>query len=429
MLNIFEDALKTVKKLGEEAGIGKTAMEYISNPEQLITVSLPVRMDNGDIKIFTGYRSRYNTILGPAKGGTRFDLGVDSNEVNGLALWMTIKTALVGLPYGGGKGGITVDVSTLSKFELERLSRAYIRAIADEIGEYVDIMAPDMATNGTIMSWMIDEYEKIKRIKSPGAITGKPIELGGSIFRTEATGYGVAIITQLLVKKLGINKDTSKVAIQGFGNVGRYLAKFLYEEGYKIVAISDVKGGIHCEDGININYVFDALENRQNNVASVTDPNVIKAIETHTGKKVLPIDNSKILELDVDILIPAAKDDVITKENVEQIKAKYIVEAANGPLSSEANQILESKGVIIVPDVLANAGGVTVSYFEWVQNLQRYSWEAEKIQTELVLIMTKAFNEIWEIYEKEKKSLRSSAYSIALRRIEKAINIKYNVIK
>lgn len=420
--NIFQDSLKTLTKLAEEANINQMALEYMKKPERLITVNLPVRMDNGEIKIFTGYRAMYNTILGPAKGGTRFDLGVNADEVNALALWMTIKTALVGLPYGGGKGGVLVDASTLSRFELERLSRAYIRAIADEIGPHTDIIAPDMATNSIIMGWMVDEYENIKRVKAPATLTGKPVELGGSLFRTEATGFGTAIVIKLLTDKFKLNPKDLTVAIQGYGNVGSYLSKYLFEMGYKVVAISDVKGGIYSEKGLNTTEITNVLWNSKEKRPSIYDENILSVC-----KDVKKITNEELLELDVDILVPAAKDEVITNKNVSRVKANYIIEAANGPIDNEANKILEDRGVVILPDVLSNAGGVTASYFEWVQNLQSYYWSEEKVQEELTLSLTKAFDNIWDLSTKENKSLRSAAYAIALRKIEQAINIKYNM--
>ncbi|MCL2567340.1 MAG: Glu/Leu/Phe/Val dehydrogenase [Alphaproteobacteria bacterium] len=416
-MSIFNDTVQLLNKLGKESGIKPEILDFLSQPELLTDVSFPVKMDNGKIKIFKGYRSRYSTILGPAKGGIRFHQDVNADEVNSLGLWMMVKNSLVGLPYGGGKGGVIVDARSVSMGELERISRGYVRAIFDSIGEKTDIPAPDLGTNPQVMSWMTDEYNTINRIKSPGTFTGKPVALGGSLFRTEATGFGASIITKLLSEKIGKAPSATSVAIQGLGNVGYYLTKFLHELGYKIMAISDVDGAIYAESGLNIPAIFEALKTAKKGTS------VKEIISVSAGAKA--ISNSELLELNIDILLPAAIENVITAKNAAKIKAKYIVEAANGPVAPEANPILEEAGIVVMPDVLVNAGGVVVSYFEWLQNLSYYYWEEAEVQEKLTKIMTKAFNNVWKLKEANKVSCRSAAYALALSRIESSLKAKF----
>ncbi|MDR0484822.1 MAG: Glu/Leu/Phe/Val dehydrogenase [Alphaproteobacteria bacterium] len=421
--NIFQDTVNLLNKLGKESGINPNVLNYLSQPELLTSVSFPVKMDDGKIRIFKGFRSRYSTILGPAKGGIRFHQDVNAKEVNSLGLWMMVKNSLVGLAYGGGKGGVIVDSRALSTGELERVSRAYVRAIYDAIGEKTDIPAPDVGTNPTVMACMSDEYDTINRVKSPGTFTGKPIPLGGSLFRTEATGFGAYITTKLLSEKIGKSPKETTVAVQGLGNVGYYLTKFLNEEGYKVLAISDVDGAIYCENGLNIPAIYEALAKAKKGTSIATS----EIYSMSSGAKV--ISNAELLELNVDILLPAAIENVITTKNVDKIKAKYIVEVANGPLQPEVNPILEQKGIVILPDVLVNAGGVVVSYFEWLQNLSCYYWDEAEVKEKLIKIMTKAFNNVWELKNKNNVSCRSAAYAIALKRIENALNAKFNDFK
>lgn len=416
--NIFQDAVSLLNKLGSESGVDSAVLNCISQPELLTEVNFPVKMDDGKIRIFKGYRSRYSTVLGTAKGGIRFHQDVSGAEVNSLAMWMMVKNSLVGLPYGGGKGGVIVDARTLSQNELERVSRGYVRAIFDAIGEKVDVPAPDVGTNPVVMSYMIDEYNTINRTPSIGTFTGKPVPLGGSLFRTEATGYGAFVITKLLSEKIGKSPKDTKVAVQGLGNVGHFLAKFLHEEGYKVVAVSDVDGAIHNENGLDIPSIYEKLSKAPKGTS-------VCANDIANGAKI--ITNKELLELDVDIILPAAIENVITTENADKIKAKYIVEAANGPVQADANSILEKKGITVLPDVLVNAGGVVVSYFEWLQNLSCYYWDEAEVKEKLIKIMTKAFNDVWEIKETRSVSMRSAAYSISLKRIESALKAKYNI--
>ncbi len=421
MSNIFEDAVMVLNKLGKQASIDPRVLGYISKPEQLLEVNFPVSMDDGTIRVFNGYRCRYSTVLGVAKGGIRFHHEVSADEVKSLALWMAVKNSLAGLPYGGGKGGVIVDVKKHSLSELEAVARGYVRAIVDNIGENIDVPAPDVGTNAHVMSWMIDEYENIKRKKSPGAFTGKPVALGGSLFRTEATGFGAHTVIKLLAKKLSKEPSSLTIAIQGLGNVGYYLAKFLYKAGFKVVALSDIEGGIYMENGINIDDLF--LKMKQ--YKEFTSVSSAKLVSTLAGVKA--ITNKELLELGVEILVPAAIENVINDSNAHFIKARYIVEAANGPLHGNANDILEKKGILIVPDVLANSGGVVVSYFEWLQNISCYYWDEEEVKERLTKIMTKTFNNVWDLMEQKKISMRSAAYAISLERLQESIKIKYNM--
>ncbi len=415
-INIFEDALERLRQIAEEAGVNADIVEALSHPEALIKAALPVRMDDGSMRYFRGYRCRYNSILGPTKGGLRFHPQVTIDEVQALALWMSIKCALVGLPFGGAKGGVEVDPKTLSPMELERLSRAYVRAMADFIGPKVDIPAPDVYTNERIMGWMLDEYEAIKRIRAPSVITGKPVSLGGSLGRDAATGRGAFLCVQELAGREGWVPSEKTVAIQGFGNAGYHAARLLQEAGYRIVALSDSKGGIYCESGFDVESIWHH-KRTERAMSGVYCEHAICELVEHK-----PIDNETLLKLDVDILIPAALEGVITVKNAKKIRAAYIVEIANGPILSAAEPILEERGVQIVPDVLANAGGVTVSYFEWVQNRSGYTWTLDEVNQRLEEVISKAFNEVWTIARTEHRTLRSAAYIHALRRIGDAVS-------
>ena len=412
---IFEDALSRVRGIGADAGVHGDVIEALMHPKALFTATLPVRMDDGSIEYFTGYRCRYNSSLGPTKGGIRYHPDVTREEVQALALWMTIKCAVVGLPYGGGKGGVIVDPKRLSPMELERLSRAYVRAMADFIGPEVDIPAPDVYTNARIMGWMMDEYEAIKRVRAPGVITGKPISIGGSLGRDDATGRGAYLCIKELEKKHGWDPATRTVAVQGFGNGGYHVARLLKDDGYNIVAISDSRGGIYSSQGFDVNSVWQEKQRSRELKAVYCEHSVCEMVEHEA------ISNEKLLELDVDILIPAALDGVIGAHNVENIRADYIVEVANGPVLSEADDRLHERGIHVIPDVLANAGGVTVSYFEWTQNRSGYQWDLATVHERLGDIMSKAFNEVLEVAESENRSMRSAAYALAMRRIGDAV--------
>lgn len=400
---VFEQVIKRIENVNRYLKLDKWKKELLLRPKRIVKVTFPVKMDNGEIKFFEGIRILFNDARGPGKGGIRFAETVNEDEVKSLAFWMTIKNAVVNLPYGGAKGGVKVNPKNLSENELERISRGFIRAIADFIGEDVDIPAPDVGTNPKIMAWMLDEYESIKRKHEPGVITAKPISLGGSFVREISTSLGGFFIMEEAAKNFKMEVKT--VAIQGMGNVGGNLAKILYENGYKVVAVSDSRGGIYDENGLNIDEVIQVKKEKGS------------VVYYEKSKK---ITNEELLELDVDVLVPAAIENVITKENADKIKAKMIVELANGPTTYEAEKILEKKGVIIVPDVLANAGGVVVSYLEWVQNKQGYYWEKEEVENKLKKIMISSFKEVLETSKKYNCNLRDAAYILAVKRILEA---------
>ena len=413
--NVFEDAVARVVRIGEEAGIGSETIEALRHPKSVLTASLPVRRDDGSTSYFVGYRCRYNDAFGPTKGGIRFHPGVTLEEVQALALWMTVKCAVVGLPYGGAKGGVTVDPKSLSRLELERLSRAYMRAMADFVGPEVDIPAPDVYTNARIMGWMSNEYETIKRVKAPGVITGKPIELGGSLGREEATGRGAFVVIDEYARRVGLEPAKTRVAVQGLGNAGYHVVRLLQKAGYPIVAVSDSKGAIYSEDGFDVERLYqNKQETRQ--LRGVYCTGSVCELVDHDQ-----ISNEALLELDVELLIPAALEGVITPDNVHRIKAPIIAEVANGPILGSADAALHDAGKVVLPDVLTNAGGVTVSYFEWVQNRQGYAWSLEEVRQKLQHAMETSFGEIWTIHQDDKVSLRDAAYRLALRRIGNAI--------
>ncbi len=413
--NVFKDALIRVRDYGESADVSSEVIDSLMHANSVLKATLPVRMDDGSTRHFTGYRCRYNSTLGPTKGGIRFHPGVNMAEVQALALWMTIKCAVVGLPYGGGKGGVIVDPKALSPMELERLSRAYMRAMADVIGPHTDIPAPDVYTNARIMGWMMDEYEAIKRTKSPAVITGKPVRLGGSLGRDDATGRGAYLCIAELAKRHKFDPKKTTVAVQGFGNGGYHVARLLQEAGYRIVAISDSKGGIYSPDGFDVASIYEEKQRSRRVRAVYCEQSVCEIVE-HDA-----ISNDDLLRLNVDILIPAALEGVITEENAATIRAPYIVEVANGPVVSGADVILEKNGTVVVPDVLANAGGVTVSYFEWVQNLQGFKWTLEEVHSRLQAIMVAAFGEIFDLAGERKLSMRNAAYVLAIQRIGEAV--------
>jgi len=375
---------------------------------RMMTVRIPVRMDDGKVKVFTGYRAQHNDAVGPTKGGIRFHPDVTEKEVKALSIWMTLKAGIVDLPYGGAKGGIICDPREMSFRELEALSRGYVRAISQIVGPTKDIPAPDVFTNSQIMAWMMDEYSKIDEFNSPGFITGKPIVLGGSHGRDSATAKGVTIVLNEAAKKRGIDVKGAKIVIQGFGNAGSYLSKFLYDQGAKIVGISDAYGALHDPDGLDIDYLLD----RRDSFGTVTN------LFDNT------ISNKELFELDCDIIVPAAVENQITRDNAPNIKASIIVEAANGPTTAEATQILTDRGILLVPDVLASAGGVTVSYFEWVQNNQGYYWSEEEIDQKLHEIMIDSFNSIYNIAETRKIDMRLSAYMIGVRKMAEAARFR-----
>ena len=413
--SVFEDAVARVERIGASAGVGAEVVDALRQPHAVLSADLPVRMDDGSTHHFKAYRCRYNDALGPTKGGIRYHPGVTLEEVQALALWMTIKCAVVGLPYGGAKGGVIVDPKQLSRLELERLSRAYMRAMADFVGPEIDVPAPDVYTNARIMGWMADEYETIKRVKAPGVITGKPILLGGSKGRDEATGRGAFIVVQEYAKRVDLDPKQTRVAIQGLGNAGYHVARLLQDAGYKIVAVSDSKGGIYAKDGLDVESVHQNKQATRKLQAVYCEGSVCELVDHEK------ISNEELLEMDVDLLIPAALEGVINGGNAERIQAKLIAEVANGPIVGEVDAQIRDRGITVLPDVLTNAGGVTVSYFEWVQNRQGSSWTLDEVRERLNDLLAEAFDAIWRIHPDEGGSVREAAYTVALRRIAEAI--------
>lgn len=419
MSSVFNDARKRLKILGELSGISTPVIDSLSRPKATLCASLPVLMDDGSTEYFEAYRCQYSSHLGPCKGGIRFHPKVSQDEVQALALWMTIKCAVVDLPYGGAKGGVSVNPKRLSRMELERLSRAYMRAMADFVGPDKDIPAPDVYTNARIMGWMRDEFEVIKREKQPAVITGKPVNMGGSLGREEATGRGAFLVTEFLRSKEGRAAEDTRVAIQGFGNAGYSIAKLLFEAGYKIIAISDSKGAICDEAGLDVDKVKQFKIEHRSFDSDYCESSVC---ESETYKT---ISHEELLALDVDLLVPAALENAITLKNVEGIRARWITEVANGPISAAADEILHKKGTVIIPDVLANSGGVIVSYFEWVQNRAGYPWSLDEVRTRLHDKLKTSFDEMWLYqHQSENTSLRMAAYAKALKKLEQVIKMR-----
>lgn len=403
-LDVLKSTQVIIKNALDKLGYSEEVYELLKEPLRIMTVRIPVRMDNGSIKIFTGYRSQHNDAVGPTKGGVRFHPGVTEKEVKALSIWMSLKCGIVDLPYGGGKGGIICDPRDMSFRELENLSRGYVRAISQIVGPTKDIPAPDVFTNSQIMAWMMDEYSRIDEFNNPGFITGKPLVLGGSHGRESATAKGVTICIYEALKKRNIDIKDAKVVVQGFGNAGSFLAKFMHDAGAKVIGISDAYGALHDPNGLDIDNLLD----RRDSFGTVT--------KLFKNK----ITNKELLELDCDILVPAAIENQITEENAKNIKAKIIVEAANGPTTLEATKILTDRGILLVPDVLASAGGVTVSYFEWVQNNQGYYWTEEEVEEKLQKVMVKAFNNVYETAQMRKVDMRLAAYMIGVRKMAEA---------
>ncbi|EZP75945.1 Glu/Leu/Phe/Val dehydrogenase [Parageobacillus genomosp. 1] len=392
----------------EKLGYPEEVYELLKEPIRMLTVRIPVRMDDGTVKIFTGYRAQHNDAVGPTKGGVRFHPNVTEREVKALSIWMSLKCGIVDLPYGGGKGGIVCDPRTMSFRELERLSRGYVRAISQIVGPTKDIPAPDVFTNSQIMAWMMDEYSRIDEFNSPGFITGKPLVLGGSHGRETATAKGVTICIREAAKKRGIDLKGARVVIQGFGNAGSFLAKFMHDAGAKVIGISDVYGALYDPNGLDIDYLLE----RRDSFGTVT-----KLFKN-------TITNKELLELDCDILVPAAIENQITEENAPNIKASIVVEAANGPTTLEATEILTKRGILLVPDVLASAGGVTVSYFEWVQNNQGFYWTEEEVEERLEKVMVKAFNNVYEMAQTRRVDMRLAAYMVGVRKMAEACRFR-----
>ncbi|MBI4097100.1 MAG: Glu/Leu/Phe/Val dehydrogenase [Candidatus Levybacteria bacterium] len=386
--------------------------------DRIITVSLPMRTEKGKIVVFTGYRMQHNNILGPYKGGIRYHQDVSEDEVKALSFWMTVKNAVVDVPFGGGKGGITVDPKLLSERELEALTRLFTKRLADAIGPYTDVPAPDVNTNGKIMSWIVDEYSKIVGQETPAVVTGKPVDRGGSEGRVEATGLGGLYVLMMLLRRLGKKPQGMTVAVQGFGNVGYNIALFLQRQGFTVVALSDSKGGIYIPSGISDIEQVQQCKKEKGYLAGCYCVGSVCDIANKDTLKGKDISVSEILTLPVNILVPAALENVITKHNAKDIKAKIILEMANGPTSDEADAILQKKDIIVVPDVLANAGGVAVSYFEWLQNLHNKKWKKIQVFRKLREKMEKATKIVLRIAKSNKVTLREGAYMLALHRLE-----------
>ncbi|MCF7530391.1 Glu/Leu/Phe/Val family dehydrogenase [Neisseria lisongii] len=409
-LNPFEIAQKQVKAACDRLNADPAVYEILKNPMRTLEVNFPVKLDDGSVKTFTGYRAQHNNAVGPFKGGVRFHPNVNLDEVKALSTWMTFKCCVAGIPYGGGKGGITLDPKDYSEAELERISRAYAEAISPLIGEKIDIPAPDVNTNGKIMSWMVDAYENIVKKSAPGVFTGKPVEFGGSLARTEATGYGVNFAAVQALAKLGKDVKGATYAIQGFGNVGYHTGYYAHQAGAKVVAISTVDVAIYNENGLDMDAIIKEFQ-----------ANGFVTNEAGYGKE---ITNAELLALDVDVLAPCALENQITSENAAQVRAKIVVEGANGPTTPEADAILHQNGVLVVPDILANCGGVVVSYFEWVQNLQGYYWEFDEVQEKETVVLRRAFNDIWNLAQEYQVDLRTASYMMSIRRVEKAMKLR-----
>lgn len=408
-LNPFEIAQLLIRNACRELGLSQAVYEYLKEPQRVLIVNIPVRMDSGEVRTFIGYRSQHTDVIGPGKGGVRFHPEVTLDEVKALSMWMTIKCGVLGLPFGGAKGGVICDPGQLSRREMESLSRGYIRAISQLVGPEKDIPAPDVNTNPQVMGWMMDEYSKLRGFNAPGLITGKPMILGGSAGRAEATGRGAVICIREAAGRLGIPLQGATASIQGFGNVGSNTARFLYDLGVKVVAVSDVRGGVYSPDGIN---VYEAMEYARAHGSVAGLPGTT------------PISPTDVLYLPVDILVPAALENQITLQNADQVQARIICEAANGPTTPEAARRLTERGVLQIPDILANAGGVTVSYFEWVQNIQNYYWPEEEVIDKLERMMVGAFNAVWKVYEQRGVSLRRAAYMVAIKRLADAMGAR-----
>lgn len=416
--SLFADASKRLEKALKYVAISEDAGERLKYPKTSLSVSIPVRMDDGSLRIFQGYRVRYDDTRGPGKGGVRYHPRVTMDEVQSLAFWMTFKCALLNLPFGGAKGGITLNPKELSKPELERLSRGYIEAIADFIGPDIDILAPDVYTNEMMMGWMMDQYSIIRRQISPGVVTGKPITMGGSQGRNTATGTGAFFIMQAMLPRFEQQPNNTAIAVQGFGNAGMVVAECLYQAGYKVVAISDSHGGIYNEQGLDIPSIV-AYKRNHRSVANMYCQNTVCNIGNNSS-----LTNEELLSLEVDVLVPAALENQITEANADNIKARYIFEVANGPITSGADAILDRKGIYVFPDILVNAGGVTVSYFEWVQNRSGLYWNLTEVNERLKTKIVAEAEQVWKIAKEFTISLRTAAYIHALNRLGEALDAK-----
>lgn len=401
-LNPLINAQQRLKAACDELGCDDAIYHILKEPSRVIEVSIPVKMDNGSLRIFKGYRAVHNDSLGPGKGGIRFHPDVEVDEIKALSIWMSLKCGIARLPYGGAKGGVTVDPTELSIGELERLSRGYIDAIYKYLGDKVDIPAPDVNTNSQIMAWMVDQYCKLTGTNSLGVITGKPLHWGGSEGRTEATGYGISVICKTVLEKLGKNIEGASVAVQGFGNVGGFSVRHLQRQGAKVVAIAKKSFAIYNEEGLDYNDIMDFLSKDKN-------------LENYPKAKVISTD--EFWSLNVDIMVPAALENAITANIAEKINAKIVCEGANGPVSPDGDEVLDKKGILVIPDVLANSGGVTVSYFEWVQNQYGYYWTETEVYEKEESVLMRAFNDIWNFKEERDCTFRKAAYMYSVKKM------------
>ena len=404
--NPYDVVKRLLKQAVEALDLPPGVYEILKKPRRFMTVSIPVRMDDGTVKIFTGFRAQHSDILGPTKGGVRFHPDVDADEVVALSIWMSLKSAILGLPYGGAKGGVIVNPHQLSERELEELSRGYIREMEAIIGPEKDIPAPDVNTNPQIMGWMLDEFDRLRGQNMPGFITGKPLILGGSLGRLEATGRGVVINIMEAIQRLGLTPHGLTAAIQGFGNVGSMTARFLHEQNVKVVAVNDALGGVYCPDGLDI----PALLSYSRDHGTVAG---------FPGAK--PLERLDLFRVSADIFVPAAMENQITEETAPLIQAKIVAEAANGPTTTEGDRILQDKGVFVIPDILCNAGGVTVSYFEWVQNAMHYYWPEEEVNEKLAAKMRQAFETVYRMHRQHQVEMRMAAYMVGVSRLAEAL--------
>lgn len=409
-INPFEVSLKQLDEAAKLINLDKGLQQVLANPKRILTVSLPIRMDNGEIHVFTGYRSQHNDARGPYKGGIRYHPQVSIDEVKALSMWMTWKCAIADIPYGGGKGGIICNPKEMSEGELERLTRRYAYAIADIIGPHTDIPAPDVYTGGKEMAWIMDTYSALKgNYVQPEIITGKPITIGGSLGRNEATGRGLAFTVREAAKKLKIDMKDATMAVEGFGNAGQFASQFVEDQGARLIAASDSKGGIYNKNGISVA----ELRRHKEKTGSVVGFSGADSIS-----------NEELLETECIILIPAALENQITTKNASRIKAKIVAEAANGPTIPDADEVLYNNKILVIPDILANGGGVTVSYFEWLQNLRRDYWSEEKVNERLDRNITKAFNDVYQTSERYGIDMRKASTVLAVNRVVEAIKIR-----
>jgi glutamate dehydrogenase (NAD(P)+) len=406
----FESMMERFRNAAEILNLDEGMFQYLASPFKQVIVSIPVVMDDGRIEVFEGYRVIHDNVLGPSKGGVRYAPDVSLDEVKALASWMTWKCAVVNVPFGGAKGGVRCDPKQLSMSELERLTRRYTANLLEVFGPDRDIPAPDMNTNEQIMAWIMDTYSMNSLKTETAVVTGKPIILGGSQGRKEATGRGVVTVTLAALGKIGLMPNKASVVVQGFGNVGSVSADLMYQQGSKIIAVSDISGGYYNENGLDIPEMMNYIKSNNNSLEGYSDAE--------------PISNSELLELECDVLIPAAKEDQISRSNAANIKAKIISEGANGPVTANADSILNDKGIMVIPDILANAGGVTVSYFEWVQDRQGYFWTEERVNRRLNRMMRSAFDNIYSVSEEHKITLRQAAYVYAIDRVATTLKMR-----